>query len=84
MKNFSEFVCAVGYMRTAQKKYFKTRDKKDLYRAWDAEAEVDRMLNDLITTPGSEKENHTPNDSSELPNEQTPETTAEQPEEAPY
>lgn len=84
MKNFTEFVCAVGYMRTAQKRYFKTRDKKDLYRAWDAEADVDKMLNDLVTSPGSANEMNTPNGSSEQQNPQDPQTTEETPSEAPY
>lgn len=84
MKNFTEFVCAVGYMRKAQKKYFKTRDKKDLYRAWDAEAEVDKMLNDLISSPGSEKESNTTHGSAEQPDEQTPTPTEEQHDGAPF
>lgn len=84
MKSISKFVCAVGSMRIAQKEYFKTRDKKDLYRAWDAERVVDNMINDFFTTPGSEKENYTPNGSSEQPNEPTPTPTEEQQEGATF
>jgi hypothetical protein len=44
MISFSELVCAVSVMRSAQKQYFKTKDKKDLYHAWNMERAVDQLL----------------------------------------
>lgn len=62
MTTFSELVCAVATMRAAQKQYFKTKDKKDLYHAWNMERAVDQMLEDAFRptealAPGSVKEN---------------------------
>lgn len=70
MKQFAEFVCLVGTMRQAQNRYFQTREKKDLYRCWDLEKEVDATIVAMMTAPGSENEKNTPNGSSEeeLPN----------------
>lgn len=65
MKKFAEFVCLVGTMRRAQNKYFQTREKKDLYRCWDLEKEVDATIVAMMTAPGSENEKNTPNGSSE-------------------
>lgn len=61
MTNFSELVCAVATMRAAQKQYFKTKDKKDLYHAWNMERAVDQMLEEAFkplnaVAPGSENE----------------------------
>lgn len=62
MISFSELVCAVSVMRSAQKQYFKTKDKKDLYHAWNMERAVDQMLENAFApvsavSPGSENEN---------------------------
>lgn len=61
MISFSELVCAVSVMRSAQKQYFKTKDKKDLYHAWNMERAVDQMLEQAFASvkegsPGSENE----------------------------
>lgn len=61
MIRFSELVCAVSTMRTAQKQYFRTKDKKDLYHAWNMERAVDQMLEQCFApikqgSPGSERE----------------------------
>lgn len=61
MISFSELVCAVSVMRSAQKQYFKTKDKKDLYHAWNMERAVDKMLEDAFASvkegaPGSGNE----------------------------
>lgn len=61
MTNFHELVCAVATMRAAQKQYFKTKDKKDLYHAWNMERAVDQMLEDAFrpleeVAPGSAME----------------------------
>lgn len=61
MISFSELVCAVSVMRSAQKQYFKTKDKKDLYHAWNMERAVDQILEAAFTpvqavAPGSENE----------------------------
>lgn len=61
MTTFSELVCAVATMRAAQKQYFKTKDKKDLYHAWNMERAVDQMLEDAFKpidagAPGSAME----------------------------
>lgn len=61
MIKFSELVCAVSTMRTAQKQYFRTKDKKDLYHAWNMERAVDQMLEQCFApikqgSPGSEIE----------------------------
>lgn len=61
MISFSELVCAVSVMRSAQKQYFKTKDKKDLYHAWNMERAVDLMLEQAFASvkggsPGSENE----------------------------
>lgn len=61
MISFSELVCAVSTMRTAQKQYFRTKDKKDLYHAWNMERAVDQMLEQCFTpmqqaSPGSANE----------------------------
>lgn len=58
MTTFSELVCAVSTMRAAQKQYFKTKDKKDLYHAWNMERAVDQMIEDAFrpidqVAPGS-------------------------------
>lgn len=62
MATFSELVCAVGAMRAAQKQYFKTKEKRDLYHAWNMERAVDQMLEQAFapmqtSSPGSENEN---------------------------
>lgn len=41
------FVIKVKQLRTAQKKYFKTRNYNDLNKAKALEKEVDEMLDDL-------------------------------------
>ena len=61
MIQFSELVCAVSTMRTAQKQYFRTKDKKDLYHAWNMERAVDQMLEQCFApiqqgSPGCENE----------------------------
>lgn len=61
MIKFSELVCAVSTMRTAQKQYFRTKDKKDLYHAWNMERAVDQMLEQCFApiqqaSPGSANE----------------------------
>lgn len=61
MISFSELVCAVSTMRTAQKQYFRTKDKKDLYHAWNMERAVDQMLEQCFapiqqSSPGSANE----------------------------
>lgn len=61
MISFSELVCAVSTMRSAQKQYFKTKDKKDLYHAWNMERAVDQMLESAFepiqnVSPGSVNE----------------------------
>lgn len=61
MITLSELVCAVSTMRTAQKQYFRTKDKKDLYHAWNMERAVDQMLEQCFApikqgSPGSERE----------------------------
>lgn len=61
MVNFHELVCAVSTMRTAQKQYFRTKDKKDLYHAWNMERAVDQMLEQCFapiqqSSPGSANE----------------------------
>lgn len=61
MISFSELVCAVSTMRSAQKQYFKTKDKKDLYHAWNMERAVDQMLGSAFApiqnaSPGSANE----------------------------
>lgn len=83
MVTFSEIVCATQMMRLAQKKYFKTRDKKDLYSAWHAEKQVDELLEQCFTTatptpPGSAHE-ITPGTA--VPNSQT-EPAPDQPDSA--
>lgn len=62
MATFSELICAVGAMRAAQKQYFKTKEKRDLYHAWNMERAVDQMLEQAFapmqtSSPGSEDEN---------------------------
>lgn len=61
MITFSELVCAVSVMRSAQKQYFKTKQKQDLYQAWNMERAVDQMLEDVFSQvtaapPGSANE----------------------------
>lgn len=61
MISFRELVCAVSVMRSAQKQYFKTKDKKDLYHAWNMERAVDQLLESAFApvqggSPGSENE----------------------------
>lgn len=82
MNKTALFICAVGSMRLAQREYLKTRDKKDLYRAWDCERTVDNMLSELLMAPGSENEKNTPYDSTEQPN-QTEQTNTEEEQEKP-
>lgn len=62
MATFSELICAVGAMRAAQKQYFKTKEKRDLYHAWNMERAVDQILEQAFapmqnSSPGSEDEN---------------------------
>lgn len=62
MITFSELVCAVSVMRSAQKQYFKSKQKQDLYQAWNMERTVDQMLEDVFAQvkaapPGSVNEN---------------------------
>lgn len=62
MITFSELVCAVSVMRSAQKQYFKSKQKQDLYQAWNMERTVDQMLEDVfaqvtVAPPGSVNEN---------------------------
>lgn len=61
MATLSELVCCVSTMRAAQKQYFKSRDKKDMYHAWNMERAVDQMLDQFFApmqtgSPGSENE----------------------------
>lgn len=61
MISFAELVCAVGTMRAAQKQYFRTKQKQDLYHAWNMERAVDQMLEQCFSSapaqpPGSVKE----------------------------
>lgn len=61
MATLSELVCCVSTMRAAQKQYFKSRDKKDMYHAWNMERAVDQMLEQFFapmqtSSPGSENE----------------------------
>lgn len=61
MISFSELVCAVSTMRSAQKQYFRTKDKKDLYHAWNMERAVDQILDQCFAPmqqmpPGSANE----------------------------
>lgn len=62
MITFSELVCAVSVMRSAQKQYFKSKQKQDLYQAWNMERAVDQMLENVFSqvkadAPGSANEN---------------------------
>lgn len=62
MITFSELVCAVSVMRSAQKQYFKTKQKQDLYHAWSMERAVDQLLENVFSQvkdnpPGSVNEN---------------------------
>lgn len=41
---FSELLCSVATMRAAQKAYFKSRAKEDLYQSWNMERQVDTMI----------------------------------------
>lgn len=84
MVNHAEFICAVGSMRIAQKEYFKTRDKKDLYRAWDCERAVDNMLAEMLNPPSSANENHTPHGSAEQPDRTDAESSPENAPDAPF
>lgn len=84
MVNHAEFICAVGYMRNAQKVYLKTRDKKDLYRAWDCERTVDNMLAELLNPPSSANENNTPHGSAEQPDRTDEESSPENDHNAPF
>ena len=61
MITFAELVCAVGTMRAAQKQYFRTKEKQDLYHAWNMERAVDQMLEQCFASapampPGSANE----------------------------
>lgn len=61
MITFAELVCAVGTMRVAQKQYFRTKEKQDLYHAWNMERAVDQMLEQCFASapaqpPGSANE----------------------------
>ena len=61
MITFAELVCAVGTMRAAQKQYLRSKDKKDLYHAWNMERSVDQMLEQCFAQapaqpPGSANE----------------------------
>lgn len=84
MNKTALFICAVGSMRLAQKEYFKSRDKKDLYRAWDCERAVDNMLTELLMTPGCENEKNTPYGSTEQPNPTEQTDTEESQEKPPF
>jgi hypothetical protein len=77
MATFSEFLCAVGAMRAAQKQYFKTKEKRDLYHAWNMERAVDQMLEQAFapmqkSSPGSENENPPRSDERNSLSEQNP------------
>lgn len=77
MATFSEFLCAVGAMRAAQKQYFKTKEKRDLYHAWNMERAVDQMLEQAFApiqagSPGSENENPPRSDERNSLSEQNP------------
>lgn len=84
MANYAEFICAVGSMRIAQKEYFKSRDKKSLYRAWETERCVDNMLSELLTPPSSANELNTPNGSSEQQDPTTEDVTEQSDKNAPF
>lgn len=84
MANYAEFICAVGSMRIAQKEYFKSRDKKSLYRAWETERTVDNMLTELLAPPSSANELNTPNGSSEQINPTNDDVTDGSTQHAPY
>lgn len=76
MATFSELVCAVGAMRAAQKQYFKSKEKRDLYHAWNMERAVDQILEQAFApiqagSPGSEKENPPRSDERNSPSEQS-------------
>lgn len=84
MANYAEFICAVGSMRIAQKEYFKSRDKKSLYRAWETEKCVDNMLTELLAPPSSANELNTTHGSAEQQDPTTENVTEQSDQDAPY
>ncbi|WP_210522181.1 hypothetical protein [Hymenobacter terricola] len=91
MATFSEFLCAVGAMRAAQKQYFKTKEKRDLYHAWNMERAVDQMLEQAFApiqagSPGSENENPPRSDERNSLSEQNPQEGSlfQRPEDEPF